>query len=241
MCLKPQHLAYLFAHVVLFFAGMLIIYARDDAVSQGIGSSLIATAVTGWVVFVYISTGQSLRARLEVIQQLGIVAGFVRRGAAIREEYSQRISRSSRHIDIFGFGLRSLREDFRHEFVTWKARAHVRILLLDPQFPSPMNSYANQRDAEEHANAGTTANEIALFLQETQLLVDDRFQVRLYRCLPAVNIFRIDDELFWGPYLMKEASRNAPTFIVRSGAHLYEAFTKHFDEIWKNHSVEAHD
>ena len=63
------------------------------------------------------------------------------------------------------------------------------------------------------------------------------FQVRLYRCLPSVNILRVDDELFWGPYLIREQSRNCPTFIVRRGGILFSRFTAHFDSIWADDNL----
>jgi GNAT superfamily N-acetyltransferase len=233
---RPQNIVYLLVHVILFAAGVMIVFVSESALGQGIGSSLIATAITGWVIFVYILTGQSLRARLEVAERLGLVAGFTKRGAAIRSEYDSRLAKAKREIDILGFGLRSLREDYRGDFAKWKTRANVRILLLSPDFPTSERSLANLRDTEELNTPGQTADEIRQFVDATRDLVDERFQVRLFSCLPSVNIFRTDDEMFWGPYLMGEASRNAPTLVVRSGGDLFESLRKHFDEIWKNKS-----
>ena len=77
------------------------------------------------------------------------------------------------------------------------------------------------------------------FIRRTRSLIvrrsdSPRFQVRLYKCLPSVNIFRIDDELFWGPYLIREQSRNTPTFIVRKGGILFDTLAKHFNTIWSD-------
>jgi hypothetical protein len=203
---------------------------------QSVGASLVAAGITGWVVFVYVFAGQSTRARLTVIQQLGVVAGFTHRGAAIREEYRTRVNAARRQVDILGFGLSSLREDFAEEFASWKQKARIRILLLDPEFPIPDYAYADQRDLEEQSPENTVANEVRHFVEQSKKLVDDRFSIRLYRCLPAVNIFRVDNELFWGPYLMGTASRNSPTLVITSNGDLFQQFTKHFDEIWDKHS-----
>lgn len=46
--------------------------------------------------------------------------------------------------------------------------------------------------------------------------------------------FRVDDDLFWGPYLVGKQSRNCPTFIARRGGVVFQRFMNHFDEIWDN-------
>lgn len=234
---QPSNVIFLLVHVVLFIAGLYVFQASTGSVlGQGVGSSLVAAGITGWVVFAYVLTGESTRNRLEVLQRLGVVAGFTHRGPAIREEYVSRISRARRQIDVLGFGLSSLREDFENEFVLWKQRAKVRILLLDPTFPTNEHAYAGQRDYEEGNPANSVANEVQNFIARTQNLVDDRFQVRLYRCLPAVNVFRVDEELFWGPYLMGQSSRNSPTLVVRSGGDVFGTLAGHFDAVWDHHS-----
>jgi hypothetical protein len=222
--------------LVLFIAGLSIFQASKTILWQGAGSSLVAAGVTGWVVFVYVLTTESTRERLNVVQRLGVVAGFTRRGPAIREEYRVRIDSARRQIDVLGFGLSSLREDFEGEFEDWKRRAVVRILVLDPNYPAPAFTYAAQRDREEQNPQQSVANEVNHFIARTRPFIDERFQVRLYQCLPAINVFRVDDELFWGPYLMGRASRNSPTLVVQSSGELFRMLTEHFNEIWEHHS-----
>src|SRR5207249_4989496 len=99
-------------------------------------------------------------------------------------------------------------------FPAWSARTQVRVLLLDPEYPRRDQSYAQQRDKEERNQHGAIARDAREFIRQTANLAagNNRFRIRLYRCLPSVNVFRIDDTLFWGPYLMGAQSRNMPTF-----------------------------
>jgi len=98
-------------------------------------------------------------------------------------------------------------------------------------------TYANQRDAEEHDRVGSIREDVEAFLKEVapHLTADEPhpFQVRLYRCLPSVNLFRVDSELFWGPYLIHQQSRNSPTFIVKEGP-LFKMLMEHFESIWSS-------
>jgi hypothetical protein len=57
-------------------------------------------------------------------------------------------------------------------------------------------------------------------------------EIRLYRALPLINIFRIDDDLFWGPYLLEDQSRNYPTLLVRSPGWLFQRLEQHFEMLW---------
>ncbi|OAI45016.1 hypothetical protein AYO43_08640 [Nitrospira sp. SCGC AG-212-E16] len=156
----------------------------------------------------------------------------------IRQDYVQRLEKAEEQIDIIGFGLSSFREDFLDDFSKWKQRANVRILLVDPEFPSGELSYANQRDTEEKNSLGKIASDVRKFVEVVGSLIsedgDRVFDIRLYRCLPSLNIFRIDDELFWGPYLVGEQSRNSPTFLVQRGGILFDRFTRQFECIWKD-------
>jgi hypothetical protein len=203
-----------------------------------VGASITAAGVAGWTVFAYVLVSETTARRLEVLTKFGIVNAFQGRAVLIKEEYDLRLRGASRNIDVIGFGLTSLREDYRDQFPLWKQRARVRILLLDPEFPDAAFTYASQRDIEEEDVAPTIAEQVKRFVHEArQILEADRFQIRLYTCLPSVNIFRVDDELFWGPYLIRERSRNAPTFLVEKGGVLFDRLEQHFTKIWTDPSL----
>lgn len=235
--IRPTSAVYLLAHVVLLAVGLYFVRGGSGLLAQGIGSSLVAAAIAGWVLFLHVLVDQQTRESVDiVIHRLGLVTGFTHRGAAIREEYRERVGAARKSIDIMGYGLSTLREDFRNEFAAWRERAHVRILLLDPTYPQANVTYAEQRDREEDEPLGSIAAEVSHFVNEIRELLNERFEVRLYTCLPSVNVFRVDDEMFWGPYLMNTASRNTPTFVVRASGELFPVFQQHFEDIWQNHS-----
>jgi hypothetical protein len=63
--------------------------------------------------------------------------------------------------------------------------------------------------------------------------------VRLYRSIPALNICRVDEELFWGPYLVGGPSRNNPTIIVKKGGIMFDRLMNHFNMVWEKWSKPA--
>jgi len=231
--LAPTHWIYLLLHLVLVLIGYALTLSNATTWYQPVGGSLIAAGFAGWVIFVYIFLTESTKDKIILLNQFGLVNAFASRGASIKSVYDEKLSSVQDHIDILGFGLRALREDYRESFVSWQGRAVVRILLLDPDYPAETESYANQRDREEGSEVGTIAREVRQFVQETRSITNSRFQIRLYRCLPSCNIFRVDDSLFWGPYLVGCVSRNSPTLLVCGGS-LFETFLKQFDSIWES-------
>ncbi len=209
----------------------------EDKLIFAIGSAMVAAGITGWVVFVYVLVSEDLSEKLRVLSAYGIESVFDARSVGIKQEYIQRLNKAREQIDVIGFGLSSLRQDFRNDFSNWKQKANVRILLLDPGYPTAECSYADQRDIEEGNMRGEIAQDVKKFVNDIGHLIGETgegrsFNIRLYRVLPTVNVFRIDDELFWGPYLVSEQSRNTPTFIVKRGGKLFDRFSSQFERIW---------
>jgi hypothetical protein len=234
--LKPSHWLYLVLNALVLTVGFLLV-SLQHVVTVAIGASLVAAGIAGVVMFLHVWLSEDRFRRLDVLQKLGLVEGFEARSVRIKHEYDRRIAQASEGMDIMGFGLRHLRQDYHEEFRTWGERVKVRILLLDPEFFCTNHSLANQRDKEEKDQKGTIAGDVHAFVRACAPLIsrkNSKLQVRLYRCLPSVNIFRIDDELLWGPYLLGDVSRNFPTFLVQSSGPLYRRLVEHFNAIWED-------
>ena len=227
---------YLCLYVVVFLLGVVFVQ-RGGAVWVSVGTSLVAAGIAGWVLFLHVWISESRMERLELLRQVGFVGAFSVRSTGIKAQYDTRLRRASTNIDIMGFGLRALRQDYAKDFPVWAARAEVRILLLDPRVPKEDESFADQRDREEGDDPGTIRADVRAFVRAVAPLLRDpnlKFKLRLYRCLPSINLFRIDGELFWGPYLVREASRNLPTFLIDNGGSLFPVLTRHFDAVWSD-------
>lgn len=238
--LDPTHWVYLLVHALVFILGVILVRACDGLIATSIGTSLIAGGITGWTVFIYVFLSRDTSDRLRVLTQFGLTTIFEARSVRIKQEYDRRLAAVADRIDVMGFGLRALREDYLDGFASWSQRATVRILLIDPNFPVPEHNLARIRDAEEQQAADLISADVQRFVDATALLRRNeptRFQVRYYTCLPSINIFRLDDDLFWGPYFVKEQSRNCPTLLVRRGGLLFDRISKHFEQIWSDSAL----
>ena len=181
-----------------------------------------------------LGTGATSRSESESLgAEFGISEVHAGRGAKIFNEYDKHLANLSENLDVMGFGLSSFREDHADHLDMWSKTVRIRILLLDPDAPFLGDSYADLRDDEEGNPQGQIRRDVRAFVGSVRALVSRRlFAVRLYRCLPSINVFRVDETAFWGPYLIDKQSRNTPTFEVRAGGILYAEVTGHFDRIW---------
>jgi hypothetical protein len=141
----------------------------------------------------------------------------------------------AKKIDVVGWGLSQFREDYGPQFSEWATRGHVRILLIDPDFPARKSSIADLRDQEENRPTGDIRRHVEAFnafLISSGLISSPTFEVRMMKSIPAINMLRADNEIFWGPYLMGQQSRNTPTLLVENGGFLFKALQGHFEELW---------
>lgn len=248
--LSPATLLWVFLHATMVLCGIIVLLlaagmdSRKDVflytVVQGLGGSLVATGIAGEALYLYLRANDEISDRLQMYLRAGLQAIWPVRSVQIQQEYRKRLQGAKR-IDIIGFGLASLRQDFGKDFGDWSKNSVVRILLIDPEFPDQAFSYADQRDREERNQHGKTRLEVAAFVDAVRRdpSVDQaRFEVRLMQCLPSINVFRIDRVMFWGPYILDQ-SRNTPTMLVEQGGFMFEKFEEHFEVIWETASRAA--
>jgi hypothetical protein len=239
--LSPASLMWLCGHIFLVLVGMLIMTTEGQkllgvAVGLSLGSSLLATGIAGLVLYLYVRSTDTLQDKLKILSDTGITSVFQHRSIRIKEEYDHRLRNATR-IDLIGYGLSAFREDYAQEFEAWSGRADVRVLVIDPDFPAKQCSLADIRDVEENRPTGEIRREVERFEAELAGLASldrTRFQCRRMRTIPAINLLRIDDEIFWGSYLMAEQSRNTPTLLVRRGGFLFDVLARHFEATWNS-------
>jgi hypothetical protein len=224
---------YLLWHTVLLLLGLLMTVTGLPVLAL-VGPAVAAVGVVGYVTY-GLTRQDSAAVRLRTsMSDAGLLDLYEHR---VTREYADRIKNANDHIDVLGFGLGHLLADYCDEFELWSSRAHVRIILIDPQFPAEA-PYAAQRDLEERPTPGTIEMDVQNFLAATADLraKTDRFQVHLMQCLPSITVFRVDDELFWGPYLVGGQSRNLPSLRVGRQGYLFRRLSKHFEDVWANWS-----
>lgn len=180
-----------------------------------------------------------MKKRIESIQNSGVYDIFEHRSVTIKEEYDRRLE-NAKIIDVVGWGLGSFRQDYSHKFAAWSQKSKVRLVVIDPDTPGD-RSYADIRDFEEGNAPGQTRTAVNLLLDEINKnpnINRKNFQIRMMTSIPSINIMRIDNEIFWGPYLLETQSRNTFTVTCRPNGFMYQSLILHFENIWEKYSRE---
>lgn len=215
------------------------LYRQDgtDQLLTGIGVSILAAGVTGIVLIGWILVTESTRNRIVVLDSFGITDYFDANTTPIAGEYRSRLSGSNHPIDVLGVGLSHLRKDFSDDILRWGRTRKVRILLLDPEFPTSTESLADIRDREEADPKGSISGEVREWRQLYGKILGqggDRLTIRLARAIPTLTMVRIGDEIFWSPYLIDRGSGSTPTMLVRRGGILFSVLNEHFEKTWNS-------
>jgi hypothetical protein len=120
--------------------------------------------------------------------------------------------------------------------------------------PEDHISLASIREREERSPVGAVRRDVAEWAtvhMDYQRAVNDGdmketekngLHIRLYNILPTVNLFRVDTNLFVGPYLLDVEDRETPTFLIKSeapghnsmGNTMFKVYQRHFEAVWTN-------
>jgi SIR2-like domain len=181
---------------------------------------------------------------------------FGGRGDAFFRLYDEALLGIQDELDIFSLKLGRFRRQHSATLLAAAARTRIRIALLDPSFPLPEDhiSLASIREREERSPVGAIRRDVAEWTtvcSEYRRAVDDGameeterngLHIRLYNILPTVNLFRVDTNLFVGPYLLDVEDRETPTFLIKSeapghssmGNTMFKVYQRHFEAVWTN-------
>ena len=156
---------------------------------------------------------------------------FPDRSTTIRSRHHDKLSRLEDNLDILAWGLAAFREDYGSELPKWAGRgSKIRILLVNPT-SAQGEMLCDSQDKLEGRRSGSTARDIETFLTELQPF--EGYEVRVSDFHPGFNIFRIDNEVFFGLYLADRASANAPSGMASNTHWLFETLMSHFNSMWE--------
>jgi hypothetical protein len=189
--------------------------------------------------------GDFYKQRISAATSMGLVNALPYRSRAARNEYASRLEKASDKIEILAISGYSMRQTYLNDFKTWAEKAQVRILLMHPDL------YATEKSLEEGQSSNYRSNGIRGFLKATEDLwsnPDINFQVKIFTALPSITSYRIDNEILWGPYFVKEltgsdgrdapeVSENLPVIIVNEKGNLFNRINSHFNSIWDSYSI----
>jgi hypothetical protein len=220
----------------------------------------LENSVTDMAVHAQQSSATYVQAQRYLVDRDEGIFLFGGRGDAFFRLYDQAIDGLREELDIFSLKLGRFRQRHSSSLITLSARIKIQLALLDPNFPLPQAScsIASIRDREERAQSGSIMRDVAAWcdvyedylkkVETGELCVQKGcgLNIHLYNALPTINLFRADESLFVGPYLLDVEDRHTPTFLIKGdkgdrslGRHLFRAYQSHFAAVWSDLSTRS--
>lgn len=219
--------------IILIIAGLAFIIVsfiiKDSgkifATINGIGISSVLSGLIG--IFVAILF-YSKEAKYQVCEEWEITNIYESRAIA-NNKIDACQEQAKNRVDIIAFGLKSWRQSKERLIDSMlKKGVKIRIITIDPDA-----EVLNLQDQSEGKMTGETRNSIVQ-LQEFFSKTEDRkkVEIKYHKELPLDFYFRVDDNVFVGPYLFGRESQQLITYEFKKGGRGFEYYSNYFEDLW---------
>ena len=197
-----------------------------------IGCSLIASAIIIIANAIFLE-----RKIINPLDKWGIKAIYNIR-ADINPEISRKLPHLDKQLDIVAFGLKSLRDtqDDAIDELLHKG-VNIRILTMHPESP-----YVTQREIEEKEAEGQIKSTIEKLIKWAEEKNHDpkhrgHIEIKVYHCITLDFYWRMDKDLYVGPYWYNRGSQQTITYQFTKGQDGFKTYSNYFDKLWSDSSM----
>lgn len=217
----------------------------------GISLVLIDVFITKTDMNLYISIGCSLIASALVILLNDLFVDVVKMNYLdewkINKIYATRaeknadsdpnLDKAEYRVDVVAFGLRSFRQKYHKKVeLCLKKGVNFRIITMNPE-----SKYINDREKEEGDAKGNIQISIYDLIKWANELNDNNYKGKIiikgYNCMTLDFYWRVDDDLYVGPYWYGCKSSDTITYRYQKEGKGFSLYTEYFDRLWNNDTL----
>ena len=220
--------------LLIILAGILLVLfdifvgKTDINLWVSIGCSLLASGIVILVTALLVE-----RKKVDYLEDWGLEKIYETR-AEKNKDSDPKLDKAKKQIDVVAFGLKSFREMHSKKVEKLlKKCINFRILTMNPE---QTNIFLNQREKEENETEGQIRNSInKLVSWANQLNSRDykgRIEIKGYKCMTLDFYWRVDDDVYIGPYWYGVGSQQTITYKFNKGKKGFEIYTEYFDKLW---------
>lgn len=222
--------------LVIIIAGILIVLAdifwlkTKQNIWISIGCSLLASGIVILAQAILIDG-----KRENPLDEWGLEKIYETR-AEKNKESDPELDKAKEQVDAIAFGLKSFRTKHtkRVEKILKKG-VNVRILTMNPD---KENIFLKQREIEEEETEGQIRNSIEQLVSWANTLNSRNYQgkieVKGYKCMTLDFYWRVDDDIYIGPYWYHVGSQQTITYKFHKGRKGFDTYTEYFETLWND-------
>lgn len=220
------------AGIILILLDVFTIKSEEN-LWISIGCSLIATAAFGIIQIFVLEDKQKSE-----LEKWGVSKIYKLRSQK-SEDSDPKISKIKSNLDVVSFGLKRFRETHRKDILKClKNGTVIRILTMHPD-----SNFVSQREIEEESAEGHIQNSIRHLIEwandlnkQVEKSNGGYIEIRGYDCMTLDFYWRMDNELYYGPYWFKRDSQATITYKCESGGDCFNLYTQYFEDLWESFS-----
>lgn len=147
------------------------------------------------------------------------------------------IDKAKYSIDGIAFGLSNFRAKYSAKIETClKHGVNIRLLVMDPE-----SRFLCVREVEEGLSEGTIKGQIIELIRWAERLncnsYKGTFAIKVYSCMTLDYYWRVDDDLYIGPYWYGYQSSNTITYKFVNGGKGFQHYSEYFESLWENPDI----
>lgn len=177
------------------------------------------------------------KQKLEVTKNWGLQKIFRTRAEKNSESDPKLEKHNVSQLDGIAFGLSNFRSN-REKDVLENLRngMKMRLLVMDPN-----SNFVMQREIEENDNPGHISASIKKLVQWVNDLnaksKNGKIEIKYYNSMTLDFYWRMDDELYVGPYLFNVVSQQTLTYKFIKCGRGFNMYTDYFESLWNNEKL----
>lgn len=222
--------------LLLFILGISLIlldifkFKTEKGLWISVGCSLIASSL------VIILTALCVeRVKDNPLKEWGIAQIYPSR-AVMNTDCEVSVNNAKYKIDAIGFGFRSYRDQKSKDTEKLLKRGvNFRIITMDPD-----TAFVHQREKEEGEVDGQISNSIRQLVTWADNLNKKKYAGKIvikgYSCMTLHFYWRVDDEMYTGPYWYGKGSQQTISYKYGAGK-AFNAYSDYFESLWNNQGL----
>lgn len=153
------------------------------------------------------------------------------------EESDPKLEKISHCVDGVAFGLKTFRTGQTKRVEDCLRRGvNFRLLTMAPDSP-----HVAEREAEEKESAGQIKNTINQLINWANALNKKDYRgkiiVKGYSCMTLDFYWRLDNDMYVGPYMYGVDSKQTITYKFESGGKAFQLYSEYFENLWNDNSL----
>lgn len=233
--MKNKRIQKILVSLVMLLVGVCLVYALSydyKELLKNLGCSLIASSL-----FLLILTYFTEDDKKDPLEEWGIAKVYETRSAK-NDDSDPALDNAKFSVDGIAFGLGSFRSKNAAIVEACLRRGvNFRFLVMHPE-----SQFVAAREQEEEEHPGHIASSIRKLVDWADELNGKGYKgkivVKGYKCMTLDFYWRVDDEIFMGPYWYKRLSQTTITYKFKPSGRCYETYKDYFEKLWADNDME---